>query len=191
MEPLSPHLTPTPFRTRQFHVLSATSPVGNGEFNTVRRDHLQRVCSELANPITRLAHLAYSSPSTVLASGRPICAATGNQQGDPLGPVLFAMTIDEVASSLSSEINIWYLDVATIGCPAESSFSDLRKCITELKKIDLLVNPSKCGIINMIYPDDEFTELVTLAFDLPGFKRTTLGAPRFRDFRPGSEESYR
>ena len=29
-EPLSPHQTPTPIRTRRFYVLSATSPAGNG-----------------------------------------------------------------------------------------------------------------------------------------------------------------
>ena len=65
--------------------------------NTGRRDHLVRVSSEHAFPITRLVHLAYSSPSTVLASGHLICSATGIQEGDPLGPVLSAMAVDEVA----------------------------------------------------------------------------------------------
>ena len=81
-------------------------------FSTVLRDHLLRVRSERAPPIARLAHLACSSPSTVLASDHPICSATGNQQGDPLDPDLVANAVDDVASSLSSEINIWYLDDA-------------------------------------------------------------------------------
>ena len=59
-----------------------------------------------APPIARLAHLAYSSPSTVLASGHPICSATGIQQAEPLGPVLFAMAVDEVASSVIQKIHM-------------------------------------------------------------------------------------
>ena len=74
-------------------------------------------------PIARLAHLVYNSPSTVLASGYPFCSVTGIQQGDILGPVLIAMVEDEVASSLSSEINLWYLDDATLGGTAESVFA--------------------------------------------------------------------
>ena len=144
-------------------------------FNTVRRHHLLRVSYESTLPIAGLAHLAYSYPSTVLASDHPICSAAGIQQCDPLGPVLFAMTVDEVASSLSTEINIWYLNDATLGGPAKSVFADVRKCVTQFKKIDLEVNPSKCEIINMSYPVDELTELVTtIASDLPGLKRTKL-----------------
>ena len=85
------------------------------------------------------------------------------------------MAVEQVASSLSSEINIWYLDDATLGGPTESVFADIRKCVTEFKKIGLEVNQSKCEGINMCYPVDEFTELMTtLASDLPGLKRTEL-----------------
>ena len=74
------------------------------------------------------------------------------------------MAVDEVAPSLSSEINLWYLDDATLGGPAESVFADVRKCVTEFKTIGLEVSRSKCEVINMSYPVDEFTELVmTLA----------------------------
>ena len=168
-------------------------------FHIVRKDLLLRVLSELAPPIARLAHLAYSSPpiarsthlayssppiarlahfaysspSIVLASGHQICSATGIQQGDLLGPVLLAMAVDEVASSLSSEINIWYLDDVTLGGKAEAVFADVHKCVTDLKKVGLVVYPSECDVTNMSYPVDEFTELVPeLASDLPGLKRT-------------------
>ena len=82
-------------------------------------------------------------------SGHSICSATGIQQGDPLVPDLFAMAVDEVASSLSSEINVWHLDNATLDGSAESVFADVRTCVTELKKIGLEVNSSKCEVINM------------------------------------------
>ena len=56
---------------------------------------------------------------------------------------------------------IWYLDDSTLVGLAESVFADVRKCVTELKKIGLEVNPSKCEVLNMSYTVDEFSELVT------------------------------
>ena len=53
-------------------------------------------------------------------------------------------------------------------------FADVHKCATELR-IGHEVSPSRCELINMSYPVDEFTGLVTtLASDLPGLKRTGL-----------------
>ena len=76
---------------------------------------------------------------------------------------------------MSSEISVWYLEDATLGRRAESVFEDVRKCVTELKTIGLDVNPSKCEVINMSYPVDEFTELMTtLTSDLPDLRRTEL-----------------
>ena len=69
------------------------------------------------------------------------------------------MTVCEVASSLSSKINMWYLDDDTLGGPVMSVFADVGKCVTELKQIGLEVIPSKCEVINMSLPVDEFTEL--------------------------------
>ena len=52
---------------------------------------------------------------------------------------------------------------------------DALRCATQLVKIGFDVYPSKCEIINMCYPVDEFTKLVRiLASGLPGFRRTKL-----------------
>ena len=92
-----------------------------------------------------------------------------------------------MALLLSSEINIWYLDNAILGGPAESVFSDVRKCVTDLNNIGLEVHPSKCEVINMSYPVEEFTELVTtLTPDLQKNRTCRYGATRFSDSRPGS-----
>ena len=67
------------------------------------------------------------------------------------------------------------MDDANLGGPAESVFADIRKCVTELKIIGLEINLSNCEVINMSYPVDEFTELVTkLVYDFFGLKRTEL-----------------
>ena len=84
------------------------------------------------------------------------------------------MAVDEVASSLSFEINICYLD-AKIGSLAMSAFAGVHECITELKQIGLEVNPSTCEIINMSYPIDESTQLATtLASGVSGLRGLTV-----------------
>ena len=39
----------------------------------------------------------------------------GIQQGDPIGPALFTLSVDEAARGVQSEFNVWYLDDATLG----------------------------------------------------------------------------
>ena len=57
---------------------------------------------------------------------------------------------------------------ATLGSPAECTFANVCKCVTELYMIGLEVNLSMFEIINICCQDDEYTELVTkLASDLP------------------------
>ena len=94
--------------------------------STVRRDHFHEVCSPRAPSILRLTLTAYATSSHLVIDNETILSETGVQQGDPLGPVLFAMAVDEVASSVRSHINIRYLDDATIGGPEESACEDLR-----------------------------------------------------------------
>ena len=59
--------------------------------------------------------------------------------------------------------------------PRRICFCGRTKMHFRVKKIVLEVNPSKCEVISMSYPVDEFTELATtLASDLPGLKTTEL-----------------
>ena len=95
-------------------------------FNSVRRDHVLQTCLDRTPEIAKLAFLAYSKPSSVIASGHSITSSTGIQQGDPIGPLLFALAVDQIANGIDSELNVWYLDDATIGGSPESVLSDVR-----------------------------------------------------------------
>ena len=66
-------------------------------FNTVRRDHFLEVCSSRAPSILRLASTAYATSSHLVIGNETILSETGVQQGDSLGPVLFALAVDEIA----------------------------------------------------------------------------------------------
>ena len=78
-----------------------------------------------------------------------ILSETGVQQGDPLGPVLFALAVDEIARSIRSPINISYMDDAKIGGPVENACEDLRRIIPMLTEIGLEVKPSKSEVSNV------------------------------------------
>ncbi|CAE1322167.1 unnamed protein product [Acanthosepion pharaonis] len=86
----------------------------------------------------------------LIASDNIISSATGIQQGDPLGPLLFAMSIDGVARSIASPFNIWYLDDATLGGSIEAVAAELRRVIPALSLLGLEINSSNHELIDEI-----------------------------------------
>ena len=63
-------------------------------------------------------------PSIVLADVLPIESATGIQQGEPLGPLLFPLAVDDAPRSVKSKYKVYYLDDATIYDDVDVSISD-------------------------------------------------------------------
>ena len=65
--------------------------------------------------IYKFCHLSYS-PSTRLRYGlKSISSEEGTQQGDPLGPLLFCITIQPLLHMLRSELVVSYIDDISIG----------------------------------------------------------------------------
>ena len=129
-------------------------------FNSVRRDHVLQTCLDRTPDIAKHSFLAYSKPKSVIASGHSITSSTGVQQGDPIGPLLFALAVDQIASGVDSQLNVWYLDDATIGGSPESVLRDVQRCITGLKRIGLIVNPKMTEIINIGLAAGKFFRVV-------------------------------
>ena len=144
-------------------------------FNSVRRDHVLQTCLDRTPEIAKLSFFAYNKPSSVIASGHSITSSTGVQQGDPIGPLLFALAVDQIASGVESELNVWYFDDATIGGSPELVLSDVQRCITGLKRIGLIVNPKKTEIINVGLAAGKFSRVVNSFNELlPEIKVTVL-----------------
>ena len=78
-----------------------------------------------------------------MTNGNLIWSDSGVQQGDPLGPLLFSIAIHDIASSMKSNLNVWYLDDATIAGDPISVCDDIKRCSCMLAETGHCLNPSK------------------------------------------------
>ena len=153
-------------------------------FNSIRRDVLLRVAREQMPTLYPLLWQAYSKPSTLFYGETVILSATGLQQGDPVGPALFSLGVDAAANRPEAELNIWYLDDATLGGPVETVLSDLTNVITDLRDAGLEINSTKCELILINHsPEETQATFAQFRTALPGVKiiqdheQTLLGSP--------------
>ena len=115
-------------------------------FNCLRRDTLLTVIRNRVPELYKLLWQAYSSPSALFFGEEVLRSETGIQQGDPFGPAMFALGIDEVARRVESEFNVWYLDDAALGDTPERVIEDVKTLIDGLGTIGLEVNSAKCEL---------------------------------------------
>lgn len=160
-------------------------------FNCLRRDAFLSVARRRAPSLYRLLWQAYSSPSTLFFGEERLASETGIQQGDPFGPALFALAVDEAARGVQSEFNVWYLDDATLGDSPERVRDDLVILLDKLAAIGLEVNSSKCELTILNDDRPEATEAIFRAV-LPEIKvvqrsvLSLLGAPLDQNSIPGT-----
>ena len=88
-------------------------------FNSVRRDKMLEAVQSFAPSLFPFVHSVYSSPSKLFWEDKIIESAEGVQQGDPLGPLLFCLTIHQLCSRMKSELSLFYLDDGTLGGKVE------------------------------------------------------------------------
>ena len=116
-------------------------------FNTIRRDKMLLTVLSKVPGIYPLVHAAYSQP-THLYFDHIVSSSEGVQQGDPLGPLLFCLTIQDMISSLSSSYRVFYLDDGTLGGPVEEVLADLRYLVDTSRELGLVLNTKKSEIIS-------------------------------------------
>ena len=117
-------------------------------FNSIRRDKMFEAVEAYIPELLPFVHSVYSAPSTLLWDGDQILSSEGVQQGDPLGPMLFCLTIHGLVSSIGSEFKVFYLDDGTMGGDLEDLSADLRNIEEHGRTIGLTLNVLKSELIS-------------------------------------------
>ena len=116
-------------------------------FNCLRRDKMLIAVSEMVPELLPLVHSVYSMPSLLFIGNEVIQSAEGVQQGDPLGPLLFCLTIHSIVSQLRSELRIFYMDDGTLGGTVDDVLEDLHTVEQVAMDLGLQLNLAKSEII--------------------------------------------
>jgi Reverse transcriptase (RNA-dependent DNA polymerase) len=111
-------------------------------FHYIRRDVVLQAVADTILGIYQYCHLAYQQNSVVNFCQQAICSQEGVQQGDPLGPLQFCLAVHPTLSSLTSSLNIGYVDDFTLGGPMPSVSTDVTIIRSKGSIIDLTLNSS-------------------------------------------------
>ena len=150
-------------------------------FNSLHRsDMLLSVQSSLPE-LYAFCFSSYFQPSYLYFGSDIILSQEGPQQGDPLGPLLFSLTIHPLLMSLQSDLTLGYLDDLTLAGHQDTVAIDVRRVLDVGGRMGLQLNPSKCEVIS--HPDTAITDSFLSSFaHVSVVDAALLGAPLF----PGS-----
>jgi len=131
-------------------------------FNSLRRDVFLSAARVRAPALYRLLWQAYSESTTLFFGERNLVSATGIQQGDPFGPALFSLGIDDLTREIDTEFNVWYLDDGTLGGSPESVISSVERLIGRLRGVGLEMNDKKCQLMILHHSGEDALRTVGL-----------------------------
>lgn len=153
-------------------------------FNSLRRDVFLAAARSRVPGLYRLLWQAYSEPSNLFYGERSLVSATGIQQGDPFGPALFSLGIDELTREIDTELNVWYLDDGTLGDVPEKVVACVSSLVDRLRGAGLEINGQKCQLTILQHTREEAVETTEMFRALlpeveivPESGATLLGAP--------------
>jgi len=174
------------YTTSSADVVIATVDLSNA-FNTVDRQAIYDTISQHCPELQRYFENAYSQPSNLLWRDVIIPSAQGVQQGDPLGPPLFALAVARALTATTSTLPFegWYLDDGTLCGPLESVLQRFKDIGQHLQTIGLNINLSKCQLFTRTgsLPPHLQSQASSVGFHqvLRFEECTILGLPLFAD----------
>lgn len=155
-------------------------------FNSIERDVMLNEVKRIIPSLYPYLWQCYRNSSLLFFGDNTISSQIGAQQGDPLGPLIFSLTIHKLIQNLKSELNMWYLDDGSICDDPDIVFNDFNTILNESKKLGLEINPSKC---ELFFLSGKIDEEIVSKFNIicPEICVTTkedlnlLGAPIFEE----------
>ena len=115
-------------------------------FNSVRRDTMLEAVELMAPDVLPFVLAAYGSRSMLRFNTSTIWSEEGIQQGDPLGPLLFCLSIHDLLSSLRSELVLGYLDDISLGGNVDVVSRDFTRLESAQAATGLSLNRLKCEV---------------------------------------------
>lgn len=144
-------------------------------FNNLHRDVMLSAVASSVPEIYRFCHLAYDCSTHLKFSSHVIPSQEGAQQGDPLGPLLFCLSVHPLLLECKSQLKLAYIDDITLGGPANIVSEDVAMIKLVGAPKGLLLNDAKCEAITTT---GQSTDVLLQQFiQLSPFSATLLGAP--------------
>ena len=97
-------------------------------------------------------NLAYRGTSILKFGKRLISSQERVQQGDPLGPLFFGLTIHSTLLLLKSEFLVGYMNDITICGPVASVANDIKVIRDDDSAVGMHINVTKCELISNDIP---------------------------------------
>ena len=144
-------------------------------FNNLPRDIMLKAIVEHVPEIYRFCHLAYDVSSELKFSNHTVSSQEGVQQGGPLVPLLFCLSIHPLLLDCKSPLKIAYMDDITLGGPAAVVAADVTLIKAQGEPLGLVLNEKKCESITIDGHTNEIS-LQQFIHHTP-LSSTLLGAP--------------
>jgi hypothetical protein len=118
----------------------------------MHRDHILASCKEHFPELYPYAYRAYSAPSFLLHGEFTIMSMSGVQQGDPLGPFLFALGLAVALKKLKGfrekvKYDGWFCDDGTLVASIDDAKLVFKTLVAGLGHYGLRFNENKCEAV--------------------------------------------
>ncbi|XP_074042889.1 uncharacterized protein [Leptinotarsa decemlineata] len=122
-------------------------------FNMLNQDFILKSVQNSVPELYPFVFQCYYQPSILTFDQNTISSERGVQQGDPLAPALFCLSIDNIIKNLKTEFNAWYLDDGSLGGDYKEVLNALSSVIKKSKEIGFELNFHKCELHFQSEPD--------------------------------------
>ena len=120
-------------------------------FNTVDREAFLREVRHHMAGLARWAEWCYSKPSNLFFEGMVIKSQVGVQQGDPIGPLLFALALQPVITQLGNiqglDLAFSFLDDLVLAGDEAAVAEGIKQLQVSAGNLGLSLNKSKCELV--------------------------------------------
>ena len=116
-------------------------------FNSIPWDKMLSAVEEYVPELLPFIHSMYCSSSFLSWGNEVLLSSEGVEQVDPMGPLLFRLTIHNLSAKMTSEFAMFYLDDGSLGGNKEDVIHDIKNIEVEAEALGLILNRKKTELI--------------------------------------------